>query len=51
MDTVTPLSVLAKLVPHAFVAVTVILPPLAPTIAMIAAVEDVPVHPVGNDQV
>ena len=38
----------ALLVPHAFVAVTVIFPPDALAVVLIEVVVDVPVHPPGN---
>ena len=46
-DTIT---VLALLVPHVLVAVTETVPPVALAVASIDEVEEVPVHPDGNDQ-
>ena len=41
-------SVAAALVPHPFVAVTVMLPDAIPTVALMLAVVDVPAQPAGN---
>ena len=41
-------NVCAVLLPQALSAVTVMLPPVDPTVVVIELVDDVPVHPPGN---
>ena len=48
VDTVTPLNVDGLLVPQKLVAVTVISPPVAPMVASMEAVVEIPVHPDGK---
>ena len=45
------IRVLAVLVPQVFVAVTDIVPPVVPAVAVIDVVLELPVHPDGNVQV
>ena len=47
-DVTDTITVLALLVPHVFVAVTEIVPPVAPAVASIDVVEGVPIHPDGK---
>ena len=44
-------NVLALLVPQELLAVTEIVPPIAPAVASIDVEEELPVHPEGNDHV
>ncbi len=50
VDTVT-LCVLARLVPHVLPAVTEMVPPVEPAVALIDTVVELPLHPEGKVQV